>query len=129
MIVKLPLQEIVNNIDFFSEFSKKEMNARVAYKFAKILKQIVEEYNSYNAVRQKLIDKYANKDDNGLIIYNSDGGATLSNENYQSFTEELEKLLSTEVELNIIPIELNDIENINFTPGQMAIFEQFIVEE
>ena len=129
MIVKLPLQVIVNNIDFFSEFSKKEMNARVAYKFAKILKQIVEEYNSYNAVRQKLIDKYANKDDNGLIIYNSDGGATLSNENYQSFTEELEKLLSTEVELNIIPIELNDIENINFTPGQMAIFEQFIVEE
>lgn len=129
MIVKLPLQEIVNNIDFFSEFSKKEMNARVAYKFAKILKQIVEEYNSYNAVRQKLIDKYANKDDNGLIIYNSDGGATLSNENYRIFTEELEKLLSTEVELNIIPIELNDIENINFTPGQMAIFEQFIVEE
>lgn len=128
MTIEITLKDIVQNIDFYLQFSKQTMCAKTAYKFSKILKQVVEEYNAYNEERQKLIQKYANKDENGNVIYGENNSATMSNENYANYSEEIEGLLSAAVMLNFMPLKLEELDNINFTPGQMTTLAQFVEE-
>lgn len=128
MTIEITLKDIVQNIDFYLQFSKQTMRAKTAYKFSKILKQVVEEYNAYNEERQKLIQKYANKDENGNVIYGENNSATMSNENYANYSEEIEGLLSAAVMLNFMPLKLEELDNINFTPSQMTTLAQFVEE-
>ena len=126
MIAELKLQDIVQNINFYLDFSKQPMSAKTAFKFSKILKQIIEEYNSYNNIRKELIERYAVKDDNGKVIYDDKQNASINNENYQIFSKEIEGLLNTNVQITYTPLLVGEISDKEFTPAQMIILEKFI---
>lgn len=128
MTIELKLQDIVQNINFYLDFSKQAMSAKTAFKFSKILKQIIEEYNSYNNIRKELIERYAIKDDNGKVIYDDKQNASISNENYQIFSKEIEDLLNTNVQITYTPLLIGEISDMEFTPAQMILLEKFIEE-
>lgn len=128
MIINLKLRDIVQDIEFYLDFSKRTMGAKTAYKFSKILKQVIEEYNSYNTVKQSLFQRYANKDENNQIIY-KDNNVSMNDENYTAYLKELEDLLETPVEINFIPLNLEELEGMDFTPSLMTVLSLFIQEE
>ena len=128
MIVKIPLKEITQNIQLLSDLTTNTMPARTAYKFTKIIKQCVDEVNQYNAARKALIEKYAQRNEENEIIYDNNQ-ATVSSDNYTLFQQELNDLLNTEVEINVLPIKLNELDNLDFTPGQLIMLYPFIEEE
>ena len=128
MIVKIPLKEITQNIQLLSDLTTNTMPARTAYKFTKIIKQCVDEVNQYNVARKALIEKYAQRNEENEIIYDNNQ-ATVSSDNYTLFQQELNDLLNTEVEINVLPIKLNELDNLDFTPGQLIMLYPFIEEE
>ena len=128
MTVKIPLKEITQNIQLLSELTTNTMPARTAYKFTKIIKQCVDEVNQYNVARKALIEKYAQRNEKNEIIYDNNQ-ATVSSDNYTLFQQELNDLLNTEVEINVLPIKLNELDNLDFTPGQLIMLYPFIEED
>jgi hypothetical protein len=46
--------------------------------------------------------------------------------NVKSFNDELNELIATEVELNANPIDIALLEDLQFTPADMAALEPFV---
>ena len=42
------------------------------------------------------------------------------------FTNEINELVSTEIEINANKIKMENLDDVNFTPGEMATLEPFI---
>lgn len=128
-MISITLEELVNSTDALRELSQKNLRARASYHAGKILKAAEAEMQSFNETRMELIRKYAEKDENGELKSNEDGNVNIMKEHLATFTQELNELLAANVEINAEPINIDDIENVEFTPGAMAQLEKFISVE
>jgi hypothetical protein len=126
-MITLKLRDIVDNIGLLQDFSQQKMSAVAAYKAARLLGQLTDEYNLFQKSRSNLIDKYCEKDENGQMKVNGDN-ATIKKECIPEFEKEMQSLLDTKLEFNCSKFTLNELENLEFTPGQMYMLKNFIEE-
>lgn len=122
------MKDIISSPEILGGISKKSLKARVAYKLARIIREIDNEFSLFQKSREQLISKYAEKDNEGKIIFNDEGNCVIEKDKIDLFNKEINELLETNVELNADYISLNDIENENFTIEQMNILSLFIEE-
>lgn len=108
--------------------SGKPLRGRAAFKVARLLKKLEVELTTFNETRVKLIENYAKKDDNGEFVLNEQNEYQFDAGNAQEFVNEINKLLSEEIQIEVNPILLEEIEEIDFTPAEMAALEPFIEE-
>ena len=127
-MIEVQLKDIISSPEVLNEIAKKDLKARPAYKLARVMREIDREFSLFQENRKQLISKYADKDEKGNIKYNKDGNITVEKDKIDLFNNEIEELLNTSIQLNVDLIELNDIEDVNFTPQQMNILSLFIKE-
>jgi hypothetical protein len=86
---------------------EKDFTARTAYWLAKVIQKVETEANAYFTQKQKLIEKYAAKDENGKMV-SLDGGR-VKLEDSEKFQAEFKELLEIEVDFGIekIPFDLD----------------------
>jgi hypothetical protein len=82
--------------------------------------------SSFNETRMELIKKYGEKDENGELKTDENGNVHIPDEALREFSNELQELLSTEVEINANKVKLDDLGTVEFTPSEMAQLEDFI---
>lgn len=126
-MIEVKLQEIADNIELLNDFAKQKLPAATAYKAARILKLITEEYNLYQQSRTNLIDKYCERDENGNMKVEGNN-AIIQKDKVDECNAELQQLLDTTVELNAKKLSIKELDGLEFTPGQMALFSVFIDE-
>lgn len=124
-MIEVKLKDILN-IEILNEISTKKFKARAAYHFARIMRAINEEYDLFQKEREKLINKYGAKDENGQLIIANDGTITIDKQNIENFNREINELIETNIQLNVELLNLEDIEDEYFTPQQMNILSLFI---
>jgi hypothetical protein len=73
-----------------------------------------------------LIKKYGEKDDKGELITDDKGNCKILPEGIDEFSNELNDLVNTEVEINANKLEFKYMEDIDFTPSDMVALEPFI---
>jgi hypothetical protein len=73
-----------------------------------------------------LIKKYGEKDENGELVTDEKGNCKIGNEVLEEFSTELNELIGSEVEINANKIDMKLIEDIDFTPADMAVLEPFV---
>lgn len=127
-MIEVKLVTIVNGMDVLKKLSESKIRGRTAYKIAKILKKIDEEYNLFNDARIKLIREFAKKDESGEPITDDQGNVSISEEEIATFNEEINKLLDTTVSIEMDKIPLDELAEIDFTPSEMIAIESFIEE-
>ena len=125
-MMTVTLEQLINSSDGFKALSQKPLKARPAYAVGKILKAVDSEIQSFNDARMKLIVKYGEKDENNELKKDENDNVHIPPEFLDNFNTELRDLLETSVELNINKIKLADIEEIDFTPSEMAQISDFI---
>jgi len=114
----------------FKELMIKLINAEVpmktAVKIKKVSEFLDEKLTNYETARVDLIKKYADLDENGDIIVDSDNNATFSSQESRiEFAKELSELVSVDLEIKKIPIEeLGD--NISLSTTDLIILEDII---
>ena len=118
-MIEVKMKNIVDDIQFFVEFAKMPMKAKVAYQAAKILDIITEEYNRFNTVKNELIQKYGARDDKGELIVDENKNYVLNNDGAKDFAKELSELLESTISINCEEINIDDLNNLDFTPAQM----------
>lgn len=128
-MIEITLKNLLDSTDVLKKLSQKPLKGRVAYNVAKILCKVEEEFNLFNETRHKIVEQYGEKDDNGELLINYETHEYIfSDENLTIVNEEISNILSSMVSLNVNKIELDDLENVDFTPAEMLLIQYYINE-
>lgn len=99
-----------------------------AFKLRGIAKIIGEEHKKYDEMRLELLQKYADKKEDGSLDVDEESGmARFTGNNIAKFTQDLNELASVEVELPTISVsELEGMDN--FTAKDFIYLDELIGE-
>ncbi len=120
--MKLSNEKLVNSIGVLSKLTQMELPIKLSYALSKNITKIDRELTVYNKERQKLIEKYGEKDEEGKLKTKEDG--TINILDIDSFNKELKEILEIETEVDIHVIDLEKVNaDINITPGELIIVD------
>ena len=114
--MKTTIEKILDARDTLSRLAERTLPVKQSYGLAKVVKAVNGEFAIYEGERIKLCEKYGTLDkDNG--VYKFEG------ENREKFNADINVLLSQEVELDVKPI---DISNLELSAQDIISIEPFI---
>ena len=127
-MIKLKITDIINSVSTLKELMSKPLKSRVAYKVARLAREVENEYRLYDEKRVDLIKKFANHDENGELVVDEEGSFSVADENVAEFRKELMELMDVEIELNVDKVSLDELDGCDFTPNEMANIMVFVEE-
>ncbi|MDC4242666.1 hypothetical protein NE398_21330, partial [Clostridium tertium] len=120
--MKLSNEKLVNSIGVLNKLTNMELPIKLSYAISKNITKINRELVVYNKERQKLIEKYGEKDEESKLKTKEDG--TINILDIDSFNKDLKEILEieTEVDIHVIDLEKVDVD-INITPGEIMLVD------
>jgi len=128
-VITVKLSQLVNSSSALQKLGNQPLRGKLAYKVGKVIQEISNELSLYDKARHELLEKYCIKDDNNEIVVYENGNVQIAKENIPVYTEEINKLNDTEIELNIVLLDLDDFQDIEMTPKEMMDIEWIIKKE
>ena len=125
-MIKIKMSDLLNATETLQKLSQKELKARLALQISRLLKEGEREIQNFNEVRTNLINKYGEKDEKGELVTDENKNCKILNDQIEIFSKELNELVDMEIEINANKIKIADLENMNFTPTDMAVLEPFM---
>ena len=117
--------EILDIISSLNVLATKELKLSSAYVVAKNIKALSVIEELINNKRKSIINMYAEKDENGNIVSNENG---IRITDMNRFNDEINTLLSEELEIELTKIKMSDIENITISPADVYRLMDIIEE-
>lgn len=124
-MIELTTTQLMDSVEAIQKMLDMELKAKTSYQIIRIAREIESEYNLFQKTRQQLIEKYAQKDDNGRAEVKNDQYQVLP-ENRDMFLKEYEELMQSTIDVNVEPIALEDFGEAHLTPKMMIGLEPFI---
>lgn len=128
MKVKLSNRILSDNAEALSELSQKELPVKVSYAIAKNMTKIQSELKVYNEQRGKLVDKYADKDEQGKTKMIGQNQILIQPENVENWAKDINDLLDIEIELDIHQFPLALLDNSSMKPAEFMAIDYMIEE-
>lgn len=117
----LKAREIKNLSETMDTLLPLQLKMPFAYEVASIAREVRENNFMINAMRQEIVERFAERDDNGQIRINQeDGTVEVQERKYAELNAELDKLMNRDIELNSNKIKLVDIKDLDLTVGQIS---------
>jgi len=112
------------------EILKIDLPVKPSYWLARIANKVESEMKAFETARMSLVKKHANKDEKGepILIKDKDGKPTNAYDvpDMETFNKEFDELVEQEIEININPIKLDTLGDINLKPVILAKLEKII---
>ena len=124
-MIKVKLNDIVNATETFNKIMRQSFKGSLAFKIARLARELDKEMQTFNTERQKIIQKYGEKDENGELIVDEKGLINFDKTNLKEINEEFNSLLNTELEINADKLPMDSIDNFEITPQEMLQIEVF----
>ena len=127
--MKLTNRKIVNDANLLGNLTHKQLPIKVSYAIAKNISKIEKELEIYNKERQKLIEKYCLKDEEGNLI-DENNQFKIADGNLEAWNKDMNELLDIEIDINIHKFSKDDLfnSNCNITPGELMLIDYMIEE-
>lgn len=120
--MKLSNEKLVNSVGVLNKLTGMELPIKLSYALSKNITKIDRELIIYNKERQKLIEKYGAKDEEGKLNNREDG--TIDIVDTENWNKNLRELLEIENDIDIHVIDLENIDSdINITPGELMLID------
>ncbi|MFR3072133.1 MAG: DUF1617 family protein [Paeniclostridium sp.] len=128
--MKLTNRKIVNDANYLGALANKQLPIKVSYAIAKNVSKIENELKIYNNERQKLLDKYCVKDEEGKNKIDENNQLRITDENMDDWNKEINELLDIEIEIDIHKFNINDLLNSNceMTASELMLIDYMIEE-
>ena len=123
------LGEIVAGIEAINKLLDAPLKARTAFRLSKLSKELQPHFETYEKVRQELLEKFGTKvesDDDtpeGQVQY------TFANGTAEKFQEELIAMLEEKVDIKVRKVKLNELNGSELTARDMMALEWLIAEK
>lgn len=120
-MINLSNERLVNSAGVLSKLSAMELPIRVSYDIAKNIEKIEKELKVYNSERQKLMEKYSVKGEDGKTKVEEDGTINIQKDLLEDWNNNIKELYSIENEIDIHQISINELisSKCNITPSEM----------
>ena len=125
-MITIKISDLLNSTDTLQKLAQKDFKAKLAWSIARLLKEAEKEIQQFNETRMTLIKKYGEKDDTGELVTDEKGNCKIENDCLEEFSNQLNELIETEVEINANKIRMELLEEVDFTPADMAALEPFV---
>lgn len=125
-MIKVKISDLLNGTDALKKLSETELKAKLAWQVGRLLKAADAEIQSFNEARLNLIKKYGEKDENGELITDENDNCKITQESISDFTNELNELVESEIEINANKINIDSLGDKEFTPSEISQLEVFI---
>lgn len=107
-MIRLKCNELESIKNVLDNLKDKKYSASVAYKIARLKREIDKEYETFMKEKVKLINECADRDDEGAI--KNDGNSILIRKDKIDYlNQEMSKLTDTEIVLNAEKIDVNEL--------------------
>jgi len=127
--VKLSNERIVNDANVLGAISQKNLPIKVSYAIAKNISKIEAEIKVYNKERQKLIEKYSVKDEEGKPLI-EDNSIKIAPEHVEDWNRDIKELLAIENEVDIHKFHIDELVNskCDMSPAELILIDYMIEE-
>jgi hypothetical protein len=126
--MKLSNEKILNDAVQLSKLSQKELPIKVSYAIAKNISKIESELKTYNKERDKLIEKYSQKDEHGKTIIDENNRIKLKEEHLEDWDKDIKELLAIENEVDIHKFSIEALNGFSMTPTELRVIDYMIEE-
>ena len=125
-MIQVKIGELLNSTEALQKLAGTELKAKLAWQVGRILKAAEAEIQSFNETRMNLIKKYGEKDEKGELVTDDKGNCKIVESGINDFSNELNDLINSEVEISGNKIKIDDLDKVDFTPAEMAQLEILI---
>lgn len=128
--MELTIRQILNDTNSLAVISQKQLPIKVSYAIAKNIKKLESEIKIYNKEREKLINKYCIKDDEGKNVIDENNNLKIADEHLEVWNKEINELMDIEVDIDIHQFNLDSLMygNYDMTPAELMIIDYMIEE-
>lgn len=128
-MIKIYLGEIDPILTSLDSLINKELPIKLSYSLSKLVKTLESEFKILSEKRNKLIDKYAEKDDKNKFITIIEQGkqrVKIKEESMEECNNKLQELFNIEVEINFEPISIDLLGDISISAKDLLVLDKFI---
>lgn len=125
-MIKVKISDLLNSVDVLQKLSNQNFKAKLAWQVARLIRAAESELQTFNDTRLNLIRKYGEKDENGELITDENSNYRIVQSKTNDFSNELNELANSEVEINANKLDFALLEDLDFTPVEMAVLEPFV---
>lgn len=128
--MKLTNRKIINDVGLLLKLSNIQLPVRTSYVISRNIKKIEKELEIYNEERQKLLDKYAEKNEDGSLKVDENDQLKIPNENLKAWNKDINELLDIEIDIDIHKFNIKDLLNSNceITANELILIDYMIEE-
>jgi hypothetical protein len=116
----MKLGQVVSSISALNNLASEKMKAKQAYRVSRVLMEANGHLDSFNSARDKAIEKYGEKNDDGNIAVDQ------KSKGFKKFTDELNALFDEEIEMKFNKIKLKEIGNLEVSVADMVALDWLI---
>lgn len=126
--MKLSNRTIINTINAIGGARERALPIKASYAISKNLLKLEKEVEAYNLEREKLLKKYAEKDEEGEIKADELGNIKFVKKYKEKWNKEISELLDIEVEVDIHKFDLSVLDNVEMSVQELMAID-FMIQE
>ena len=126
--MKLTNERILNDSARLASIAQKELPIKASYAISKNLAKLEAELKIYNSERQKLIEKYSIKDENGKTMVDDNNQIKLQPELLTDWNKDIKELLAIENDTEIHKFSIEALNGFSMSPSDLMLIDYMIEE-
>ncbi|WP_337814794.1 hypothetical protein [Intestinibacter sp.] len=128
--MKITNRRIVNDSNFLASLMHIQFPVKISYAISKNISKLESDLKIYNSEREKIINKYCKKDEEGNLVIDESNNYSIEEEYIDICNKELNELLDIEVDIDIHKFKLNDLLqcNLEVSPADLSLIDYMIEE-
>jgi len=126
-MAKFKNKEILEKVGMLGGISGKSLPVKVSYAIGKNIGKIESELKHYNKEREKIVDKYCEKDEEGNLKI-EDGNYVIKEGEKENWNKDMKDLQDIEVEIDAHTFKLEELNGYDMTPSELICIDFMIGE-
>ena len=126
-MAKLTNKEIIEKVGMLGEISNRKLPVKVSYAIGKNISKIESELKHYNKEREKIVDKYCEKDEEGNFKIEN-GNYVIKENEIENWNKDMKDLQEIVVEIDVHTFSIDMLNGYDMTASEMMCID-FMIEE
>lgn len=128
-MIDVTIQDLVKSVSVLNKIMEQPFHGSLAFKLSRIIREVRRELETYEEERKKILSAYGEKDESGNLVLDERGNVKIIPQFKEACQLEFDKLLKTQIVLNVDKIESNELDEFQITPKEMEDLLVFFMEQ
>jgi hypothetical protein len=121
--MKLTLKQIVESQEALQHLMDQRLPAKTAYRLQRDLRKVLEEIETFKKVQDAKVHEY------GIEVPEAPGQFQIPPEKISEYMKDIGDLINQEIELDLHPVDLEDLKDVDMTLRDVLLLSYLIKEE